>query len=106
MGKYKIKVKVEFVECDEAEQHSPLKQNDCSFEMSIDEADAISIDSYEKAALRTSNEAIRDALSEHLSAGSKKALEKAKAQLIVVNERPYDVDGEAGRFHFTTHRVL
>ncbi len=27
-------------------------------------------------------------------------------QLIVVNERPYDVDGEAGRFHFTTHRVV
>jgi len=24
----------------------------------------------------------------------------------VVNERPYDVDGEAGRFHFTTHRVV
>lgn len=72
MGKYKIRVKVEFVECDEVEQHSPLKQNDGSFEMSIDEADAISIDSCEKAALRTSYEAIRDALSEHLSAGSKK----------------------------------
>ncbi len=24
----------------------------------------------------------------------------------MVNQRPYDVDGEAGRFHFTTHRVV
>jgi len=36
----------------------------------------------------------------------KKTLEKAKGQIIVINERPYDVDGEAGRFHFTTHRVV
>ena len=63
-----------FVECDEAEQKSPMKQNDGSFEMSIDGADAISIDNCESAALRTSYEAIRDALSEHLSEASKKRL--------------------------------
>jgi hypothetical protein len=72
MGKYKIRVKVEFVECDEAEQNSPMKQNDGSFEMSIDGADAISIDKCETAVLLTSYEAIRDALSEHLSEASKK----------------------------------
>jgi len=72
MGKYKIRVKVEFVECDEAESNSPMKQNDGSFEMSIDGADAISIDNCETTALRTSYEAIRDALSEHLSQVSKK----------------------------------
>ena len=72
MGKYKIRVKVEFVECDDAESNSPMKQNDGSFEMSIDGADAISIDNCESAALRTSYEAIRDALSEHLSQASKK----------------------------------
>jgi hypothetical protein len=72
MGKYKIRVKVEVVECDEAGDNSPMKQNDVSFEMSIDEADAISIDNCEKAVLRTSHEAIRDALSEHLSQASKK----------------------------------
>ena len=27
-------------------------------------------------------------------------------QIVVCNERPYDVDGEAGRFYFTTHRVV
>ena len=72
MGNYKIRVKVEFVQCDDPEQDSPMKQNDGSFEMSIDEADAISIDNCEKAVLRTSHEAIRDALSEHLSQASKK----------------------------------
>jgi hypothetical protein len=35
MGNYKIKVKVKFVECDEAEQNSPIKNDDGSFEMSI-----------------------------------------------------------------------
>ncbi len=72
MGKYKIRVKVEFVESDDPEHNSPMKQNDGSFEMSIDGADAISIDKCETAALRTSYEAIRDALSEHLSEASKK----------------------------------
>ncbi len=76
MGKYKIRVKVEFVECDEAEQNSPMKQKDGSFEMSIDGADAISIDNCETAALRTSYEAIRDALSEHLSEAYKKKTSK------------------------------
>ena len=76
MGKYKIRVKVEFVECDEAEQNSPLKHDDGSLEMIINETDAISIDMCEKAALRTSHEAIRDALSEHLSECKSRPLEK------------------------------
>ena len=72
MGNYKIRVKVEFVECDDPQQNSPMRQNDGSFEMSINEADAISIDNCETAVLRTSQEAIRAAVSEHLSQASKK----------------------------------
>jgi len=72
MGNYKIRVKVEFVECDDPQQNSPMRQNDGSFEMSINEADAISIDNCETAVLRTSHEAIRAAVSEHLSQASKK----------------------------------
>jgi hypothetical protein len=72
MGKYKIRVKVEFIESDDPEQNLPLKQNDGSFEMSIDGEDAISIDNCESAALQTSYEAIRNAVSEHLSQASKK----------------------------------
>jgi hypothetical protein len=69
---------VEFVECDVTEHNSPMKQNHGSFEMSVDEADAISIDNCEKAALRTSYEAIRDALFEHLSAASQKKTSKKR----------------------------
>lgn len=72
MGKYKIRVKIELVESDDPEHNSPMKQKDGSFEMSINEADAISIDNCETAVMRTSYEAIRDALSEHLSQASKK----------------------------------
>ena len=43
------------------------KQNNGSFEISIDEAGAISIDNGEQAALRTYYEAIRYAQTEHLS---------------------------------------
>ncbi len=78
MGNYKIRVKVEFIECDDPEQKSPMKQNDGSFEMSIDEADAISIDNCETAILRTSHEAIRAALSDHLSKASKKKPSKKR----------------------------
>ncbi len=78
MGKYKIRVKIELVESDDPEHNSPMKQNDGSFEMSIDGADAISIDNCETAALRTSYEAIRDALSEHLSQASKKKPSKKR----------------------------
>jgi hypothetical protein len=55
-----------------------MKQNNGSFEMSIDEADAISIDNCETAVLRLSYEAIRDALSEHLSQASKKKPSKKR----------------------------
>lgn len=107
MGNYKIRIKVEFVESDEAEQKTPLKQNDGSFEITMNESDAISIDNCEKAVLQTSYEAIRSALSEHLSRASKqKALENAGSQKIIINKRPYDVDGEAGRFNFQTHSVV
>lgn len=78
MGNYKIRVKVEFVECDDPGQNSPMKQNDGSFEMSIDEAGAISIDNCEAAVLRTSHEAIRAALSKHLSQASKKKPSKKR----------------------------
>ena len=78
MGNYKIRVKVEFIECDDPEQNSPMQQNDGSFEMSIDEADAISIDNCEAAVMRTSHEAIRAALSGHLSEASKKKPSKKR----------------------------
>ena len=49
MGNYKIKVKVEFIECDTQDACDPKQQDDGSFEMVINEQDAISIDESEKA---------------------------------------------------------
>ena len=72
MGKYKIKVKVELVECNDDKEHDASKQEDGSFTMTISEQDAISIDKCENAVLRTAHPTIREAISKHLSEVSKK----------------------------------
>ena len=72
MSKFKIKVNVEFVECDETENHEINKNNDGSFSMVISEKDAISIDMCEKSVLQIAYPTIREAVSNHLSQVSKK----------------------------------
>ncbi len=72
MLKYKIKVSVELVECDETENHEVNKNNDGSFSMVISEQDAISIDMCERSVLQTAYPTIREAVSTHLSQISKK----------------------------------
>lgn len=76
MSKYKIKVNVEFVECDETENHEINKNSDGSFSMIISEQDAISIDMCERSVLQTAYPKIREAVSNHLSQISKKKLKK------------------------------
>ena len=73
MAKYKIKVNVELVECDESVNSEPLKQGDGNFTMTISEQDAISIDKCESSILQTAYPTIRDAISKHLSEISKKS---------------------------------
>ena len=72
MSKFKIKVSVEFVECDETENHEVNKNNDGSFSMIISEQDAISIDMCERSVLQTAYPTIREEVSNHLSQISKK----------------------------------
>ena len=73
MGRYKIRVKVELVECnDKGEGHEAVREDDGSFTMTISEGDAISIDKCENAILRTAHPTIRDAIAKHLSEMSKK----------------------------------
>jgi len=72
MSKFKIKVSVEFVECDETENYEVNKNNDGSFSMVISEQDAISIDMCEKSVLQIAYPTIREAVSDHLSQISKK----------------------------------
>ncbi len=72
MGKYKINVKVDLIECDDAKERGVTKEKDGYFTMTINENDAISIDNCEKALLKTAYPTIRDAISKHLSEVSKK----------------------------------
>lgn len=72
MGKYKISVKVDLIECDDAKERGVTKEKDGCFAMTINENDAISIDNCEKALLETAYPTIRDAISKHLSEVSKK----------------------------------
>ncbi len=80
MSKYKIKVSVEFVECDETENREVNKNNDGSFSMIISEQDAISIDMCERSVLQTAYPTIREAVSDHLSQISKKKSKKKLAK--------------------------
>ena len=69
---YKIKVKVEIVESEEALTESHIETRDGQFELVISEAQALSIDDCEQALLRTNYPALRAALVSHLSELSKK----------------------------------
>ncbi len=80
MGNFRIKVKVEMVECDDAESNEPMNHENGSFSMVIDENEAVSIDKCENAVLRTAWPTIRGALSNHLSEISKKKLLKTPIQ--------------------------
>jgi len=72
MTKYKIKVHVELVECDDTIDNQPTLNNDGSFSMTVSEQDAVSIDMCEKSVLQTAYPSIREAVSKHLSEISKK----------------------------------
>ena len=76
MAKFRVKVNVELVECDDPLNQEPTKNNDGSFSMTISEHDAISIDMCEKSVLQTAYPTIREAVSSHLSEVSKKKHQK------------------------------
>lgn len=73
---YKIKVKVELVECNDSPENGLTQHDDGSFSQIIEEKDAISIDHCERALLSTAYPTIREAISRHLSEISKKKLSK------------------------------
>ncbi len=80
MPKYKIKVSVEFIECDDTVNHEVKKDNDGNSSMIISEQDAISIDMCEKFVLQTAYPTIREAVSNHLSEISKKNRKKSRGR--------------------------
>ncbi len=78
MGKFKIKIRVEIDECEDRNNKNPEEQVNGSFDMIIDESEAISIDKSEEAILEITYPSIRKALAEHLSKMSKKKSSKKR----------------------------
>jgi hypothetical protein len=72
MSRYKIRVHIDMLPCDDAPTSTPIKEDDGSLSLVLSEADAISIDACEKALLQTTYPTLRETLSTHLSELSKK----------------------------------
>jgi hypothetical protein len=74
METFNVRVTIEITPSTEATTTTPQQQSDGSFQITIAEPDALSIDRCEQALLQTAYPAFRTALSTHLSAMSKKSL--------------------------------
>ncbi len=72
METYKIRVQVEIVPCTESPTGVPVPQEDGSVALILAENEASNIDACEQALLQTVYPTLRDTLSRHLSAVSKK----------------------------------
>ena len=72
MDTYDIRIRIDIVPSSESPTTSPSQQNDGSFRVTIPAADAGNIDMCEQALLQAAYPSLRTALSDHLSALSKK----------------------------------
>ena len=103
---YKIKVNIEIVECNDETQQEPHQQKDGYFEFVISDEQGCSIDKCEQALLKANYPALREALSAHLTQVSKKKACQIGSECdCYINEVPFRVDGEIGRFAFNTHHI-
>jgi len=72
MSRYKLRIHVEMIPCDDVPTEKPVKADDGSVALILSEADATSIDACEKALLETSYPILRETLATHLSDVAKK----------------------------------
>jgi len=72
METYQVSINIAITPCTQGTTSTPQMQEDGSFQITISERDAMSIDHSEQALLRTAYPALRAALSTHLSVMSKK----------------------------------
>ena len=72
MNQYEIRVEIKIQECEGSVDRNPVEQADGSFRFVVPDETARSIDDCEQALLRTNFAAVRQAISAHLSAVSKK----------------------------------
>ena len=72
MSRYKMRIHVEMIPCDEAPTSEPVKAEDGSVSRILSETDAMSIDACEQALLQTTYPTLRETLATHLSEIAKK----------------------------------
>jgi hypothetical protein len=72
MKNCKIRVKVEMLDCEDAESETPVMGPNGQVEFVMNGVDVGNIDRGEQAFLQTVHPAVREALGQHLSAWSKK----------------------------------
>jgi len=72
MHRYKMRIHVEMLPCDEAPTTEPVKAQDGSVSIVLSETDAMSIDACEQALLQTTYPTLRETLATHLSELAKK----------------------------------
>ena len=72
MNRYKMRIHVEMLPCDEAPTTEPVKAQDGSVSIVLSETDAMSIDACEQALLQTTYPTLRETLATHLSELAKK----------------------------------
>lgn len=72
MKTYQVHVKVEIVPSTESPTHDPVKHDDGSLHVTLAEAEALNIDTCERAVLQTIYPTLRETRSTHFSAVSKK----------------------------------
>lgn len=105
----RTQIVVEEVDSEDGQDGGEARQvPDGGFEMMLSEDDACSIDKSEQAILGTCWPAMREALSQHLNAVSKKKAEKelsCHGGQVIDDPTAYRVDGEVGRLTFTCHQV-
>ena len=104
METYQITIRIAIEPSTTPTMATPVEQPDGSFQLTIPAQDAGNIDRCEQALLRTVCPALRKAFSTHLSTLSyHKACEQTCEGKVWEDVREYQVDGEVGRFTFTTH---
>lgn len=74
MTRYKMRIHVEMLPCEEAPTTEPVKAEDGSVSIVLSETDATNIDACEQAMLQTTYPTLRETLAAHLGEIAKKKL--------------------------------
>jgi hypothetical protein len=72
MTRYKMRIHIEMIPCDDVPTRTPVKAEDGSVSIVLSEAEAMNIDACEQALLQTTYPTLRETLATHLSEVSKK----------------------------------